>query len=563
MQSLQILEDRLAQAGDGAPRIDALNELAFALARAGDAARALPLAREAEGLAREHGRDDALALSLCSIGVGHYLQAEYVRGLEYCLQALAIAETIDNPRARATALVSAAACHYQMGTREEALLALYQALEVLEINEASNIDSLAIRAHNTLAVILADKGSFAESETHYQRGLELAEGIGDLFNTRRIKVNYAGLHHQRGLIAAGNGDAHSAAAFYKLGIALCDQVWSDATLQGAYDEAHCAGTLGELYREMGDGALAFDYFDKMLVCGERMNNPHIQADALVNLGKTHMQHGNDARAKECLDRAVELASGSNIRRLIAEAFLSLSNWFEARGDHREALEQHKRFHALHEELLRVELDASSRARQVWLNFQRVRREANDYRARVEHLSRDNLELSERATSFARAALEDSLTGLSNRRHLDARLAEMVASAREYGMRLCLAIADVDRFKAINDNFSHTLGDAVLRTVAGMISAHCREGDVSARYGGDEFVVCLIGTPMDAAAMVFERLRSLVASHAWDELHPGLAVTLSIGVTDIRADDTVGSLMQRVDAALYRAKKEGRDRVAFD
>ena len=97
----------------------------------------------------------------------------------------------------------------------------------------------------------------------------------------------------------------------------------------------------------------------------------------------------------------------------------------------------------------------------------------------------------------------------------------------------------------------------------MIREHCREGDICARYGGDEFVLCLTGANLDDALGVLGRLRALVARHAWSNLHPALAVTVSVGVAEVADGDTAASLMERVDLALYRAKESGRDCVVFD
>jgi diguanylate cyclase (GGDEF)-like protein len=204
--------------------------------------------------------------------------------------------------------------------------------------------------------------------------------------------------------------------------------------------------------------------------------------------------------------------------------------------------------------------ATGTAHQIWVRYQQLRREVKSYQEHAELLVRDNGELATRVDRLVRVAHEDALTGLSNRRYLDMRLAEFVSAANEDGLRLCVGIVDIDHFKEINDAYSHGAGDSVLRLVANMIKAHCREGDVSARYGGDEFVVCLVGARPEGAVKVLERLRDIVAEHVWTDLPPEMRVTLSIGVTELDPGDTVASLMQRVDAALYRAKRAGRNCV---
>lgn len=556
MQGLPELEERLAAAGDDAARLAALVDLVSSLARAGNADRAMPLAREAEGLARKLGDDRTLALALCGIGACHYLRAEYTPGLEQSMRAFVVAEHAGNAEAMASALVSAAGCQYQMGAREEALQALYQALEVLE---GAPCDRLAIRVHNGLGTILSDKGRFDDSEEHFVRALEIGERNEDSVYTPLVRMNYAGMHHERGLVLERAGMKAEARAHYRAGIQLCEEASVGWGLE-AFGRAYRDGMLGELYRELGEVERARLLFAEVLRYATQGANPHQQAEALMNLGKTYMAIGEPAQAREHLERAVELASVAKVQRLIVSGFLSLAAWHEEAGDIRQALDHHKRARTLQEELQRAELHATGTAHQIWMQFQQLRREVKSYREHAEVLVRDNGELATRVDRLVRFAHEDALTGLSNRRYLDMRLAEFVAAANEDGLRMCVGIVDIDHFKHINDAFSHGAGDSVLRVVAGMIGAHCREGDVSARYGGDEFVVCLLGARLDGAVKVLERLRGLVAGHAWADLPPDMRVTLSIGVTELDPGDTVASLMQRVDAALYRAKHAGRNCV---
>ena len=560
MHQIQMLEEQLANARNDAARLDALNELALNLTRAGNAERAMLLAREAEQLATARSDDAALAFALCNIGTSHYLCADYACGLETCLHALVVAERVGNPEGIGSALISAAGCQYQMGAREEALQALYQALGAIE---AVPCEYLSIRAHNGLGIILADKGAFADAEVHYRHALEMGERNEDPIHVARVKMNYAGLHHQRGLQLDRDGRGAEARECYLEGVHLCESLLTGLGLEGPFNKAHCMGTLGELHRELGRPEVARGFFAEMLAHGTAMNNPHQQAEALMNLGKTHMVLGDSAEARRLLERSLELASGANVRRLAADGFLELAAWFEASGDLPTAIEHHKRFHALQEEVLRAELRAAGIAHQIWLDFQKLRRDVKRCQRNAEMLARDNGELSLRIDRLARVAHEDAVTGLSNRRYLDLRLPELVASVHEHDSRLCIGIVDIDHFKAINDACSHSVGDAVLRTVAHMIGAHCREGDVSARYGGDEFVICLVDAHLDAAMTMLERLRGLVEGHDWSALHPDLMVTLSIGVSEIEANDSVATLMHRVDLALYRAKHAGRNRVVGD
>lgn len=157
----------------------------------------------------------------------------------------------------------------------------------------------------------------------------------------------------------------------------------------------------------------------------------------------------------------------------------------------------------------------------------------------------------------RLATRDSLTGLANRRLFDESLQREVARAQRLSTPVSLLVLDVDHFKQVNDTYGHQTGDSVLRQVADALVANTKNYDVTARYGGDEFVVLLPGCCRDDAMRVAERVRNGI-SRAVDEA----PVTISAGVATVpdNASDAE-RLMAAADAALYEAKRTGRDRVA--
>lgn len=169
-----------------------------------------------------------------------------------------------------------------------------------------------------------------------------------------------------------------------------------------------------------------------------------------------------------------------------------------------------------------------------------------------------LDLAQENERVGQAATEDPLTGLGNRRKLDAALRELTTQPTS---QTCLLFIDLDCFKHVNDTFSHAIGDEVLRTIALILQRESRERDVVARYGGDEFVVMLRGAALRTGAHVAERIRKAVATHPWGRVAPGLQVRVSIGVADHRPGMTYEQLMAAADAAVYDAKEGGRDRVA--
>lgn len=164
----------------------------------------------------------------------------------------------------------------------------------------------------------------------------------------------------------------------------------------------------------------------------------------------------------------------------------------------------------------------------------------------------------------RLAQTDALTGLPNRRAALECLASCIATARETGAPLTVAFLDLDHFKRINDLHGHDCGDRVLRHVAHTLRGAFRSGDHVARMGGEEFLVILPGADPDQACARIEALRTLLSGTAVVLDVAGLTVTLSAGIGALRADDTDGAtLLQRADAAMYAAKRGGRDRTELE
>lgn len=187
------------------------------------------------------------------------------------------------------------------------------------------------------------------------------------------------------------------------------------------------------------------------------------------------------------------------------------------------------------------------------------------RDRTEELQKANEELRGANDSLREQAIRDSLTGLYNHRSLMDHLELELARSARYGREFAVLFIDVDEFKTINDTFGHAMGDAVLRLLADSMIARAqglRRSDFAARYGGDEFCVLLPETPLEGGRTKAERLREQIQSTRWgDEVSMERPVTVSIGVAAFPAHgNSVSKLLDAADAALYRAKEAGRNRV---
>jgi len=181
------------------------------------------------------------------------------------------------------------------------------------------------------------------------------------------------------------------------------------------------------------------------------------------------------------------------------------------------------------------------------------------RKRYTERLRDNVQMS------IEMAIIDPLTGLHNRRYMESHVGALVEQALSRGKPLTVLVLDIDYFKSVNDTYGHDAGDDVLREFAVRIRKSIRGIDLACRHGGEEFVVVMPETDLAVATMVAERLRRRIASEPF-QIEGGartIEVTISIGIAALSTADSAASVLKRADQALYRAKRDGRNRVVPD
>ena len=183
------------------------------------------------------------------------------------------------------------------------------------------------------------------------------------------------------------------------------------------------------------------------------------------------------------------------------------------------------------------------------------------RERLEKLVEERTdELKVQAEEFERQATHDKLTGLPNRRFADDFLLKQIELAKRNNHAGAIALADIDRFKRINDKHSHATGDVVLERIARILSEGSRKTDLVARYGGEEFLLYFPETSTDRAHQVCSHLRQTIEDADWSDIAPNFRVTISFGLTELNGAERRRTVLNEADMRLYRAKREGRNRV---
>lgn len=332
--------------------------------------------------------------------------------------------------------------------------------------------------------------------------------------------------------AESQGDAEGGKTWRHLAVASNDSAIAMAEACGDLWDLRTALCNGAEYHAcLGDPAAAETYLERWLALPgdvglrEKIHYLYTRGEVLTKAGRL-------SEALEACLEAIGIAERHSHADHRANSNRRLSEVYEAMGLHAMALEYHKRFHIAFQAQMGEVTRRRAQHVESELETVRLRSEAERYRTEAEH---------------------DVLTGLPNRRGFE------VAVAALRGTPFAVAIVDLDHFKAVNDTFSHVVGDAVLRRAALLLRGEA--GVAAFRLGGEEFALLFREQTPAAAAALADRLRIAIAEFDWDSEAPGLSLTASIGVA-ASGEEPMPGLVALADRRLYLAKAGGRDGVVW-
>jgi diguanylate cyclase (GGDEF)-like protein len=420
------------------------------------------------------------------------------------------------------------------------------------------------RCLNSLGVGESMLGRYGDALARFRRAAELAKLTGSASTYGLARMNGAEAATNLGRSALAEGKPEVAQTLFREADVEYAELEEFVDVLGHQHllpliPAYRASTLLQLGRH-SDALAACERAQRHAVSSE---SDEARASARCYAGEVHLALGATERARELLDAALTSYAQWNLHFETVRVLRGLVQANESLGDIDAA-------YALHKRLLAAELalrdgNAQRENEVVAARLEMARLAEGDgadraRRLRSAELVRQNNRLEAERRALERLAHTDPLTGLANRRHFDAQLSRLAVRAELRGRALALVLVDIDRFKAVNDEFSHLTGDALLRRVAAVVARHADAGALPARVGGEEFAVLLPGATAVAAVAVAERLRVAVETLVLDDLAQGLRVTVSAGVAVLRPGEPADGLVAAADEALYAAKRTGRNRV---
>jgi diguanylate cyclase (GGDEF)-like protein len=413
----------------------------------------------------------------------------------------------------------------ELGCPEEAV---EEAIRALSLAESGDDPIVLCWALNVMGIVFWVCRQPERAVEFCERAVAMARKIGDPVLLAWWLVNLGGSWCELAYAAREQGDAAGFDAAMKPALAVTAEARVLAESGGdPWALRLCLGNLAEYATAIGDFAASKRHLDAYAeVVGG--NYQRGEEHYLYTLGQTLIHLDQPDAAIQHLTRAIEIAELTGNIDAIVHAANYLADAYERKGDFRQALELHRRYHAAY-----VKMSAENAQRRARLA--EIRYESDKLRSLAD---------------------KDPLTGLFNRRRFEATLAAFEAAGHAYAV----AMIDIDHFKKINDGFSHMIGDQVLREIGALISSAVRGEDLAVRYGGEEFALLLKGASPVLGHDVCNRLREAIAAWGWDGIAVGLKVTASIGLAANSEIADPGLMLALADQRLYAAKESGRNQV---
>lgn len=539
------------------------------------------LAQEALSLATtEYQR----GLALMRLGWAERMLSQLEVARVHSDEALMLLERYQDVENHTFALIMAGAIDVYQGNREQAhqrlMLALRQSQQIgNKLYEA--------RACNSLGALFDWYGNQSLSIEYLLKALVLARELGQAMFENMVLSNLGVMHYrqqayqkalecyQQSLIGLTSLGVESAAQTTQMNIAECQiklgaaaqaEVLLEQFLQEGTDETklQCFAmyTLGTALLAQKKHEQALQKFREVLKLAQKHDFLEETGLAFLGIGQSYLALQEFGQAKQALLQAKAGLMVSSVENQL-EMLKALVTAFEYLGDYKSALRSQQEHSQLEQQYR--ETNSQRHVQSLMLHFEMAQqiRQTEAALGRNRDLELAIQEKERLAAELERLSLQDPLTGLYNRRYLDQHFAQLLEVSATQGRTVGVALLDIDHFKNVNDQFSHLLGDQVLRQTALLLLEHLRQTDISARFGGEEFLIIFPDTTTEHAALLCERLRSKIEAFAWQRLHQHLSVTVSLGLAFAQAHEPCEALLARADQMLYLAKQNGRNQVKTD
>lgn len=498
----------------------------------GDCAGALSFAKSAYLSAQQQGEPSTLARCMSQMAWCCMRLGDVEAGLECAVAARRLWSKLDDAAELARIKAIEAFLLLDIGLSDDAFD--MASLAVAAAESGNDASALAF-ALNAKGVTLAVCRQVSMAVPLLERSTAVAASAGNAGLHAFGLLNLGFCYSKRAEEAEAAQDMSATTLWLNRAIRITDEAISAAEACGDLWTLRVAlGNCAEYNALNGDVGAAMQHLERSAALpGE--GGASLRIHYLYTLATARLRSGDLTGALEAAQQSLALADETGQIDHQLNAAAQLGRVHEALGQFELALALQKRFHALY-------------VRQSGETTQRL--------AKAAELRAETSQLRARASALAAEALLDALTGMPNRRSFERMVEDL--SGSDYA----LAIFDLDHFKAVNDQYSHLVGDDVLRRVSRTLGAHVADLGFAARLGGEEFVVILPRHDTQDAIAIVEDLRLALHDIDWSDIAPGLRTTASIGLCSTAEARRHDEIMVRADQRLYAAKHGGRNRTVW-
>jgi len=511
-----------------------------ALAR-GEMERARELAQSASTDARSRGDIRSEAHALSCLAHCDRIDSRLRRAAETSRQAAQLFEQLGDADGEAKALMTLAQVSMLLGRNEEAVEAALLSVRLCSLKSPQPLSALAL---NSLGLAYSWSGDHERAHTTLETAVDVARKCEPPISVYQPRLNQVWVEASRLVderyhtgsmksLQRLAGFMNECLALEKAGLGL-------APMPGLQSIGRTISLASQGLVLIWQGSLA--EAEAALESAKQSLPIELtwrSAFVIWCTAELAWAQGDLALAVRRLAEMKDMALAVDHERLACRAHLLLMQVHELQGNHEAVLREHR---ALRMREQRVVADGLG-SREALVSWRLGARQSERHLQQALVASRQ----------FERWSLEDALTGIANRRHFEQTLAEAIQAGVAPDTALSVAMVDVDRFKSVNDRFSHRVGDRVLKTIAALISANVRDKDLPARWAGDEFVVLFRETTRESALDICARIRAAVVDFDWDSVAPGLQMSVTIGLGEVQAGDTAESVLHRSDQSMYGGK----------
>jgi diguanylate cyclase (GGDEF)-like protein len=551
-------------------QIGELSELSRRLALSGRAAIALKLAQWAVEHAKSH--DDA-GLCVVALQARAKVQGElgdHAAGARSLLEAQSLNLDAGDARQELLIVTALGIAFGKLGTRTQAVAAHEAALSLAALCAPERM----CECYGNLGLALANAVRDTEAIGFLRQAVTLAERGPDLTQQLRARINLNAVRAKVAEEWLKRGDAGSARVELREILSDCEAVLADCrAAQADQFVPPVVQHIGIVHKCLGEAPLARARFAYVTAMAREHGWTRLEYDVLLHLGAMETDAGNFTAAEEALAGALGYFERAGYKKSALEAHLELARLYERKGEFDRALAAMKKHHQVQLEIAANEERMTAQVRAWRVEFDgRLRRVRQSLQAASSTLDSAGQSASSdtpapQGSAGAQGTPDpqvriDPLTGLGNRHHGNAYLAQQFRLHGATSRTLAVALLRLDNLEAINNRYSHVVGDIVLTQVAALLRGTCRDSDLAVRFGGGEFLLVFPNTAADKARVICERLQARISTHDWRSSAPDLDdVAVTIAVADSRGAHSPLDLLRAAEARLHGEQDARRSRIA--